>query len=188
MYCPICKGMSLHKAELETGLMALECSKCNGKWVQSYQYWLWRDKQGKSLPDGGVSACAAELHTLQDVRDSKNAKLCPECGHFLRRYPVGHGIDFQIDRCSNCGGMWFDANEWEILVQQGMHDDVHRMFSAIWQGQVLKEQKAKSMREHYLQKFGPADFQKACEIRAWLQGHKLSSELFAFISDKEKLD
>ena len=187
MNCPICKGSVLHKAQMETGLAAMACSKCSGKWVQSYQYWLWHDMQGKKLPDASAkdTACAAELHTLQD---SKNAKLCPECGHFLRRYPVGHEIDFQLDRCSNCGGIWFDANEWEVLVQRGLHNNVHMMFSAIWQGQVLKEQKSKSMREHYLQKFGLADFQKASEIRQWLLNHKLSSELYAFICDKGELD
>lgn len=183
MYCPICKGSALHKAEVEAGLAAMVCGKCNGKWVQSYQYWLWRDKQGKSLPNAAVKG-----DEKLAVKDSTKAKLCPECGHFLRRYPVGHGIDFQIDRCGNCGGMWFDANEWEILVGRGLHDDVHKMFSAIWQGQVLKEQKAKSMREHYLQKFGPADFQKASEIRTWLHNHKLVSELFAFIGDKDDIE
>lgn len=183
MYCPICKGSTLHKTQIEVGLAAMACSTCNGKWVQSYQYWLWYDKQGKSLPD-----TAGKGETTLSAQDSKNAKLCPECGHFLRRYPVGHGIDFQLDRCGNCGGMWFDANEWEILVHRGLHNDVHMMFSAIWQGQVLKEQKAKSIREHYMQKFGPADFQKASEVRAWLMNHKLSNELYAFICDKGEME
>lgn len=160
--------------------MALECNKCRGRWLGSYHYWKWRDKQGKSLPE----LPKAERADLP-VADSQAAKLCPECGHILIRYPVGYEIDFQLDRCGNCGGVWFDKNEWEVLESRNLHDDVHKIFSAVWQAAVRKETHEKTMQEFYREKFGAADYQKIQEIKSWINNHRLSHELYAFLRESE---
>jgi len=176
MDCPICKMRTLSQSEIESNLNALECSNCQGRWIQSYQYWKWRDGLGKDVPDE-LPAQGPEL----EVEDSTGAKLCPECGHILIRHPVGHGISFWLDRCGNCGGVWFDHNEWETLKGRNLHDDIHLIFSAIWQKQVRKEDHEKAMKDFYENKFGPADFAKVKEIKTWIDNHPLKSELQAFL-------
>ena len=180
MHCPICKQVTLKKAELDSGLFAQECSQCHGKWIQSYFYWRWREKLG-----GGFDEIPAEYVTQARIDDNRAAKLCPECGHLLIRYPVGHQTGFELDRCGNCGGVWFDAREWETLRARNLHDDVHKIFSEIWQNQLRREERDKNRQTFYQTKFGPADYQKAAEFRLWLHTHPLSHELFAFVNDPE---
>lgn len=176
MYCPICKHTAMHRNQLEADLTAYECSQCSGRWIASYQYWQWQEKSGKSL-----LASSASDNTSLAVQDNPKAKLCPECGHFLRRFPVGHGVEFLLDHCGNCGGIWFDKNEWEVLKSCGLHDDVHKIFSEIWQNQVRQEQQTRAVEEMYKTRFGPADYAKITDIKQWLQTHPLRSELLAFL-------
>lgn len=179
MKCPICKNYALVVKALEQNLSSQQCPHCNGRWIGSFQYWKWRDASGKSINENTVSDssdCSA--------KDSTGAKLCPECGHFLRRYPVGHGIAFGLDRCGNCGGMWFDQNEWEMLKKQNLHDDVHKIFSEIWQRQLRDEEHQAKMETFYKEKFGPDDYQKARDIKHWVDTHPNNTALRAFLGLK----
>ena len=176
MKCPVCKNQIMTNQQLEANLSVSVCSQCSGKWIASYQYWKWKEASGRTLP-------AQEDVQGDDlsVEDNTAAKLCPECGHLLRRYPVGHGIDFGVDRCGNCGGMWFDANEWEVLKSQKLHDDVHKIFSEIWQRQIRDEEHQAATEAFYREKFGSDGYEKAQEIKTWIDAHPHKSELRAFL-------
>ncbi len=180
MDCPVCKVGGLFLKEVESDLVGLECRQCEGRWIQSYQYWKWRDGLGDDAPE----VPAGEVKEL-DVDDSTAAKLCPECGHILIRHPVGHGISFELDRCGNCGGTWFDHNEWENLKSRNLHDDVHLIFSTIWQKEVRRQEHEQAMEDFYAGKFGAEDFEKLKEIKAWINGHALKKEVRAFLVEGE---
>jgi Zn-finger nucleic acid-binding protein len=176
MLCPVCKNRSLSIQEVDPCLSSSHCPDCGGRWIASYQYWKWRDVSGKSLPEKQPAKGSDT-----PVTDSTGAKLCPECGHFLRRFPVGHGIAFGLDRCGNCGGTWFDANEWESLKTRNLHDDVHKIFSEIWQRQIRDEEHHTAMEVFYRKKFGDDGYRKAQEIKTWIESHPHPAELRAFL-------
>jgi Zn-finger nucleic acid-binding protein len=44
-----------------------------------------------------------ELHSME----------CPSCGHGLDE--ISYPGDLLIDRCTNCGGLWFDQAESDLL-------------------------------------------------------------------------
>lgn len=176
MKCPVCKDRVMSSRPLEANLSAHACSQCFGKWIASYQYWKWKEISGKSL----LANCPGSATDLP-VTDSTDAKLCPECGHFLRRFPVGQGVSFGLDRCGNCGGTWFDANEWETLKSSGLHDDVHKIFSEVWQNQVRSDEHQVAMEKFYKEKFGENDYQKAKDLKAWIEAHPNQAELRAFL-------
>ncbi len=56
---------------------------------------------------------------------------CPKCGADLRTEEY-HGI--QVDRCTECDGLWFDAGEAEQLVAENERRGVGGVFRAIVQG------------------------------------------------------
>jgi Zn-finger nucleic acid-binding protein len=180
MNCPVCRKTPLGLRELGEGLKAMECRLCGGKWIQSFQYWKWRELHGRSLPERPPGE-VAEL----DVANNTEAKLCPECGHFLRRYPVGHGIAFTLDRCGHCGGMWFDRNEWKILKGRNLHDDVHLIFSTVWQAQLNHEERVRAKEELLVGMFGKQEYERLREIRRWINGHPLAHQLRAFLLDDD---
>jgi len=57
---------------------------------------------------------------------------CPKCHHGMTE--ITHG-EIAIDRCSNCHGLWFDADEAHQLKQlPGSHvvDDGHAETGVVW--------------------------------------------------------
>src|SRR5215467_10119638 len=128
MQCPVCITQSLNPQELETGLLALHCPSCRGNWLPSAHYREWHVEHREHLTEAPVDP--ASLPTAHEI---SRARLCPECGYILLHYKVGHDLKFSLDRCGHCGGVWFDADEWEILRARNLHHDVHFIFSHAWQ-------------------------------------------------------
>jgi Zn-finger nucleic acid-binding protein len=179
MKCPICKTQELRDDRFETGMLAKSCPGCGGNWVQLLQYWRWRESHGPNLPEK-----PPEEGLRLEVVESPRAKLCPDCGHILTRFKIGHGIAFSIDRCGNCGGVWFDRNEWKILQSRNLHDEIHMIFTESWQGQVQDEDRARAYEQFLLAKFGEKDLAELRRVRAWIDGHPRAQEIRAYIVDK----
>ena len=179
MLCPVCKTVTLANEDLQQNLTAKTCKQCGGRWLPSYQYWKWLDKHGATLPEKPIDAGLS-----LPVDDSPAGKVCPECGHFLSRKRVGHGIDFHLDRCNNCGGLWFDLNEWEVLLSRNLHDEVHFVFSSAWQKQVQRDD-AKHVQAERLEKIlGHEDYAKMIEIAGWIRSHPNKSTILSYLAEK----
>lgn len=176
MNCLACKTTTMVEKELETDLLALECPTCEGRWIQASRYWQWLRQHGSNLPEKPSSNTI-----LPPVAESRGAKICPECGHILTRCRVGHDLSFHLDRCTACGGIWFDKNEWEILKSRNLHDDIHFIFSSAWQSQALREEIERHLQQMLERKLSEQDFAEAQRIRQWLSTHPYHEELYAFL-------
>ena len=75
-----------------------------------------------------------EIKNHLDVLDSTNAKICPDCGRILIKYKVDNRLDFYLDQCGGCNGIWFDKNEWENLKLNNLQSG-----SSFWPWQKLRE-------------------------------------------------
>jgi len=176
MNCPRCHTVALHERDLETNLPSSECPHCAGHWIAGKNYWAWLEGHGETLPEKPAADGPA-----RPVDDTGFAMKCPDCGHILRRDRVGHELAFALDHCGHCGGVWFDGGEWETLKSRNLHDEVHAIFSHVWQSRVSQEERAREQ-AHLLQaKFGDADLAEARRIRAWLAGHPKKYDLYALI-------
>ena len=179
MKCPVCTEHTLEEYLLEAGLPAYRCQTCEGVWVSGRQYWAWL-RAHEDQPERQE----AEEQPLP-VEKATQAKLCPECGRFLRRYKVWPNVDFYLDRCSHCRSIWFDRDEWAVLKARGLHDDVHLFFMDIWQEDLRQEETRQRLDEIYRTRFGETDYARIREIRAWLEEHPLRSALLAFLTDRD---
>ena len=178
MLCPVCKTVALNNEDLLPNLNAKSCSQCGGKWIQSFQYWKWLETQDRKVVEKAIA------ETDLPVEDSGAGKLCPECGHFLSHKKVGHGVDFHLDRCGNCGGMWFDKNEWEILQSKNLHDDVHFVFSSAWQKKVQHDEVEQTYEQRFEQILGKEDYLKTKEIAEWIKSHPNKNTILGYITEK----
>lgn len=176
MQCPVCKTAEMAARELEAELVSKQCPSCGGNWLPSYQYWKWREQHGPTLPELPPEA---GLHIT--VTESDRPKLCPECGHILLPYRIGHALAFALDRCGHCGGIWFDQNEWEILKSRNLHDEIHRIFSHIWQAEIWSEERRKAREQRRLERFGEEDWAEIRRIKAWIEAHPRRQEILAFL-------
>ena len=180
MNCPACSGATLHNEELEENISAKACSKCGGRWIPSYQYWKWRDRVGKS--SGG--AVSHEQEPAEAVNDSGAGKLCPECGHFLTRCKVGHGLEFMLDRCTNCGGIWLDKNEWESLAAKKLQNQIHFIFSDSWQRQVRDEESRETHQKRIETIIGAQDWNKLKDVIEWIRKHSRRETIVGYIEEE----
>jgi len=73
---------------------------------------------------------AAQQATAEAERRTHFMK-CPKCGFNLLTHDW-QGV--QIDQCTNCHGIWFDAGEAESLVQDQDPGMFGRVFSAVMRG------------------------------------------------------
>lgn len=179
MNCPVCKTTHIEPKDLEANLSAYSCQKCEGIWLSSRKYFDWLEKHGPKLPEKPYSEIAFETDY------SKGAKICPECSRILVKYKVGHGINFCIDNCGVCNGVWLDRNEWEILKDRNLHDEIHRVFTTSWQRGVREENTREQLEKLYSRNFGAADYAKLREFKAWLNSHAQKKRMIAYLNEAD---
>jgi len=103
MKCPHCSG-SLGEIDNE-GVTLDFCSSCKGIWFD-------RGEVGKYFE------LSRDLPALgEEDREERSSNLsCPRCSDSQlteMRYSPPYALI--VDRCSSCGGMWFDQGEVQML-------------------------------------------------------------------------
>ncbi len=175
MKCPVCKQPSLHLIELADKLPANQCSNCKGIWVSSNQYLAWVRLQERPLPERDLD----EVIAPQLKTDA--LKLCPESGHIMKRFKVFPSVDFYLDRCGHCNGIWFDSAEWDVLAAHNMQDKVNQFFTAPWQDKLRENESRANMDKIYKDKLGAEDYKRVQEVRQWLEKNPRRAMLIAFL-------
>jgi Zn-finger nucleic acid-binding protein len=177
MDCPV-DQRRLRRLEIEAHLPAFECGDCRGHWLRFGDYLAWRERQPGDRPE--TTAATQLTPEVAEPRGSA-PRRCPDCGHLLVRYRVGHGVAFALDRCGNCNGVWLDQAEWEALRARGLHDNVHQMFGSGWQYAVRTEDQQRRVVAQFERQLGSTDFARAEEFGAWLADHPRRSEILAYL-------
>ena len=175
MKCPVCKTDSLSPITLADNLPASQCSQCHGNWIAANTYMVWLRAKGADLPE---KATGVPFSPIWEARD---LKICPDCKHMLRRFKIFPDVDYYLDRCNNCNGIWFDAHEWDALAERNLHDNLHEFFTRPWQDHLHAAETRTNMESIYLLKFGVQDYEKIKEIREWLDTHEQKHMLLAFL-------
>lgn len=179
MQCPLCKKDTMAVDRLAPDLEGQRCRQCSGVWLDRTHYDAWRTGQPADLPE-------TETPLQLAVNDTRKAKICPQCGHLLLPYRVGHGLAFSIDYCGACGGVWCDGGEWEAIKAKNLHDNLHDIVSQRWQLSLRQSEVQASIEQTYARHLG-ASYAKATEIRNWLRDQPQKAILLAYLADT-KLD
>ena len=102
MNCPSCSSaLSGIKHE---GVSLDFCSVCKGLWFDA----------------GEVSSyfeLSQDLPTLSGVsrQEQPSGMNCPRCSNAMTQMLYAPPNELTIDRCSSCGGMWFDKGQVQVL-------------------------------------------------------------------------
>ena len=178
MNSPIDSDTQLVEREIEPGLIAHECPRSGGLWIQLQAFLRWKD----SLPD--LPAPPPDVHAEPVADDSGNRTLiCPETGRLLIRYKVGHGLPFHVDRSPLTGSVWLDKGEWEALKAKGLHTSLNLIFTHAYQREVRSEEYTQAFEEAFRQRIGAADFRKVTEMKQWIENHPKRRDLCCYILD-----
>jgi uncharacterized protein len=89
------------------------------------EYFARRDaelvRQQREQAQRAASEAARKAHFMK----------CPKCGYDLIT-GEWHGV--QIDQCTNCHGLWFDAGEAERVLAHPEPNIIARVFRAVMRG------------------------------------------------------
>lgn len=181
MKCPVCKTADLASSSLDNSLTSRHCDNCGGNWIQSFEYWKWREQNKDNLPENILDPHDLPANAPDPKTGALRAKFCPECSGILIRYKVGHGTSFAIDQCGHCGGVWFDKDEWESLKVRNLHDDVYTIFTAPWQSKVRTQESIRAQEEIYRKKFGEEGFDEIKRMKEWIEEHPRKQEIIAYL-------
>lgn len=177
--CPACKGTVLQKTTLEDNLPVSRCPKCEGIWVDSNEYLTWTRTQRPQLSEKQADDPAGPIWDTQEL------KLCPSCSRILTRFRVVPDVEFHVERCKHCSGVWFDRDEWELLVARNLHDKVNQFFTQPWQSKIREEETKQRLEKLYLAKFGAEDYARVRETWEWLESNPQQAMLLAFLQAED---
>lgn len=165
----------MHLGELEPGLLAYTCPASGGIWIPLQSYLDW-----KQSPHGETCPLADDLPPVSDD-SQRRALLCPESGHLLIRYKVGHGLPFHVDVSPKTGGIWLDRGEWAALKNKGLHLELNRIFTAPYQHQLRMEEHEEAIERLFRDKVGVEDFQRTLDFKRWLSSHPQREIIRSFL-------
>jgi Zn-finger nucleic acid-binding protein len=112
--------------------------------------------------------------------------------------PIGHGLmgrarvdldtPFYLERCMLCGGVWFDAGEWNQLATSHLLGSLHEFWTPAWRWRSQQEKVRKAELERLKTRLGPELFAQVQAVAAALREHPARDEAMAFIhsSDRER--
>ena len=172
MNCPKCH-IILHQKQLSEQLQGFHCPKCQGHWMPFENYLHWQQSK-KVIPD---------YKKTSEVNDYREALICPVCGKIMRKYQTTCQLAFNLDRCSQCNGIWFDQYEWDKIIEAGLCRQLHFIFTAHWQKKLKREKSALSIHEDTLKKLGRDDTEKVTALKEWIKNHPQRQFILGYLID-----
>jgi Zn-finger nucleic acid-binding protein len=167
VHCPKDKKVELASSYLTGNLAVQCCPDCKGTWIPAAEYESWQSHQPHAAPEVPRTL---DVDYVQSPFDTK-AALCPECNHYLARARVGLKMPFYVERCPNCGGIWCDHGEWDVLEQLGLHTAIEQLFTSEWQTRVKEREYAERERQATIEKLGADLAQRVFELAEQLEDH-----------------
>jgi Zn-finger nucleic acid-binding protein len=98
--CPKCKKPTLSNFNTSEGVVVDFCEECFG---------IWFDKNELAH----YIELSVDIPEIKEMKKSarKTGLVCPKCNSGLEEIPFSSKTDILVDRCGNCGGIFFDAGE-----------------------------------------------------------------------------
>jgi Zn-finger nucleic acid-binding protein len=182
MKCPKCSQAELSDRELATGLIAKHCSECKGNWLPAKEYQAWQVQQpAAALSPETLTGLNIEFgHSPLDTR----AALCPECSRILARAQVKLKTPFFVDRCQQCGGIWCDYGEWDILTTLGLNTSIEQLFEPKWQTKIRQQQLLQNEHQAMVEKMGADLAERLFALAETLAQHPNGEYALAYLMRK----
>jgi len=174
MNCPQCKGYQLEPKELEPGLVAGSCTKCQGALVSLMNYRFWADQQEFT------KANAIETNVVE-TEDNKKAQVCPKCAKLMTKFQIGADSSNRLDLCTGCDEAWLDSGEWKLLKQMDLADKLPKIFTDAWQRNIRLERQEKIHKKRYEKLLGETDFAKLDAFKQWLDQHPEKAQIKQYL-------
>ncbi|MBD2577597.1 zf-TFIIB domain-containing protein [Oscillatoria sp. FACHB-1406] len=183
MRCPKCNKVDLTEGSLTPDLAVKECRECQGTWLPAENYQQWQTQQSISPIKAEAFNQNLDLKFSPSSLDAR-AALCPQCRRYLSRAKVNIKTSFFVDRCPQCGGIWCDAGEWDVLTQLGLSASIEQLFEPGWQAKVEHYRSLNSERQTTIEKLGPTLAEAVFELADKLAQHPEGDYAISYLMRK----
>lgn len=176
LHCPKCKDVSLEAPAAESGRPYI-CKSCGGMWLTKTEIERFTETGETGFFSASDSTdCAPNL--------DERAGLCPSGHGLLTRARIDADPHFYLERCSRCGGVWFDCGEWDRLVETHLLDRLPEFWTSAWQRAQRSATHESTFREIQKKRFGEAVFADLVRMANRLREHPLKGEALAFLREE----
>ncbi|TCI05213.1 hypothetical protein EZV61_04420 [Corallincola luteus] len=172
MKCTSCKQGDLVPSFIDGLFRAHTCNHCEGNWLLIEDYVSWKEQH----PDHPFASNAS-----LEAEDSKTALFCPVSGTIMRKFKLSADTAHRIDYSAAVGGVWLDKGEWELLKKEGLAGSLNSVLTQQWQRSIQQQSSQQTFAALYREKFGEAGYQKAKELRAWLDSQPNKADLRTYL-------
>jgi len=115
--------------------------------------------------------------------DSKTG-ICPQGHGIMTRAKIEIDEPFYLEKCSTCGGVWFDQGEWQKLEKNNLKENINDFWCKSWQ----RQQRQAKERTNYLELnkkiLGNVAFEKIMELSEILKIHPEKGRAIALLQQE----
>lgn len=168
MKCPKCKAIELQRGGSfpSKGNRTRSCPSCGGIWI----------------PGSDLSAIADMLsHESDEAEDSPESAgnddpdsrtgLCPESHGIMIRARVPLDPPFFLERCSACGGIWFDRGELNRILESDLILNLSVIWTLSWQRQQHQKEGLEQYRRIQKERLGEDLYEQILRLARQLKDH-----------------
>ena len=170
--CPKCEAGALVQFEATA---VLRCSKCSGFWVRP---------EALDAPNVVELLKQRDLQLAHPLEQDHRTGLCPDGHGLMRRARATNEDPYFLERCSRCGGVWFDPGEWSRLAEAGLLTDVTTLWSPAWRERLSDEQNRASLEADLRHKLGNETFELLENLADSLSQQKLGALALAYLRER----
>jgi Zn-finger nucleic acid-binding protein len=176
MRCPQCKGYDLEPKQLENGLVAAGCSKCEGALLSLINYRFWSEHH-QEVKEIKVSVDVTD--ELDEVNDK--ACVCPKCSRLMTKFKINLSTANQLDLCAHCDEAWLNKGEWRLLKQLELHGQLPKIFTDAWQRNLRIQRMKNVVKQRYVDMIGSERFERVEDFKQWLDQQPEKEEIKQYL-------
>lgn len=172
MNCPKCNNAELKKLSYNAPYL---CSECGGMWLLNVE--------STNLQAETIEQIESDLDI---VGYDKKTGLCPSGHGIMIRARVDIDEPFYLERCTACGGIWFDKGEWIRIAENNLADNLSNIWSKSWQRKQSKDNNRESFLKINQKLLGDQIFDSIMNLTKKLKDHPEKDRAIALLQQEIK--
>ena len=154
---------------------SLRCTSCNGIWVPRSDIAKVRDLEHVEALGASDAARAA---------GDRRTGVCPEGHGIMTRAKVRWDDPYYLERCSRCGGIWFDAGEWMRIAGDNLLDNLDELWLPSWRRHLAQAESEEQLSAQLESTFGPELHRLLEDVAKALETRKDASLALAYLRER----
>lgn len=175
--CPKCKETELSVGHVPEGLSdeheVLCCDDCHGTWLSKAMAEHMVEAKDELMLEDDAPAPAGDA--------DRRTGLCPHRHGIMLRARVHLSEPFYLERCPHCGGIWFDAGEWNRLAGSYLLEHLDDFWNPAWQKRMRRWQDQQEYEDRLREELGEEVFALLGQLAAALQRHPGRERALAYL-------